>query len=65
MIRPTSSNSRMVKSGPAVMLTSTPLAPARLTSSSSGLLIADSAAACARSSPRAVPEPIIARPIST
>ncbi|MNN13710.1 hypothetical protein D3C81_1267490 [compost metagenome] len=41
-----------------------PLAPARFTSSSSGFWMADSAAACARSSPRAVPVPIIARPIS-
>ena len=46
------------------MLTRMPLAPARFTSSSSGFWIADSAAACARSSPRAVPVPIIARPIS-
>jgi len=36
----------MVKSGPAVMLTRMPLAPDRLTSSSSGFWIAASAAAC-------------------
>src|SRR5512143_377429 len=48
----------------AVMLTSTPRAPARLTSSSSGLATACSAAMRARFSPLACAEPIIAMPIS-
>ncbi len=52
---PISSNSRIVRFGPAVTLTRMPQAPDRLTSSSNGLLIAASAAATARSSPRAMP----------
>ena len=49
-----SSSSKSVMSGPAVMLISTPLAPLRLISSSSGLAIAFSAAWTARSSPEAL-----------
>ena len=59
-----SSSSKSVRSGPAVMLISTPLAPLRLISSRSGLAIAFSAACTARSSPVASPVPIIALPIS-
>ncbi len=48
----------------AVMLTSTPRAPARFTSSSSGLATAWLAASAARCGPEATAEPIIAMPIS-
>ena len=48
----------------AVMLTSTPRAPARFTSSSSGLFTAACAERRARSMPDAVAEPIIAMPTS-
>src|SRR5262245_7258564 len=48
----------------AVMLTSTPRAPARFTPSSSGQAIACSAAMRARSMPLAMAEPIIAMPCS-
>ena len=48
----------------AVMLTSTPRAPARFTSSSSGLFTACCAATRARSAPPAIAEPIIAIPTS-
>ena len=48
----------------AVMFTSTPRAPARLTPSSSGQAIACSAAMRARSTPLAAAEPIIAMPCS-
>ena len=51
-------------SEPPVMLISRPRAPVMLVSSSSGLLIAASAARIARSSPSASPVPIIALPIS-
>ncbi len=61
---PTSSNSAIVMSSPAVMLTKIPLAPARFTSSNKGLLMASSAAFLARSSPSALPEPTIAIPFS-
>ena len=61
---PTVSNSSMLMSIPAVIFTRIPRAPAKSTSSSRGLEIAASAASCALSSPEAVPEPIIAVPIS-
>ena len=64
IVLPTSSNSPMAKSIPAVTLTRMPRAPDRLTSSSKGLAIAASAASRARSSPVARPEPIMAMPIS-
>src|SRR5580765_368054 len=53
-----------MRSGPPVTLMRTPLAPFMVTSSSSGLEIAISAARMARSSPSASPVPIIALPIS-
>ena len=58
------STSNSVMSSPPVMLISRPRAPAMLVSSSSGLLIAASAARMARFSPSASPVPIIALPIS-
>ena len=58
------STSNSVRSSPPVMLISRPRAPAMLVSSSSGLLIAASAARTARFSPSASPVPIIALPIS-
>ena len=61
---PTVSNSSMLISKPAVILTRIPRAPAKSTSSSNGLEIAASAASSARSSPEATPVPIIAVPIS-
>src|SRR3989337_2273214 len=61
---PTSSNSPIDISGPAVILTNTPLAPLKSTSSKSGLEIAAWAALRARPSPRAFAVPIIAMPIS-
>ena len=64
MVSPTSANSPNDKSMPAVILTKIPRAPLRLTSSSSGLRIAASAASRARISPRDSPVPIIAIPIS-
>ena len=59
-----SSTSNSVMSRPPVMLISTPRAPRMEVSSSSGLLMAASAAFTARSSPSASPVPIIALPIS-
>ena len=64
MALPTSSNSRRDIPGPELTFTNMPLAPARLTSSSNGLDMADSAALRARSSPEARPAPIMAIPIS-
>src|SRR6185503_6311735 len=63
-VSPTSWNSPIDRSTPAVTFTSTPLAPDKLMSSSSGLEMAASAAMRARSWPLATPEPIIAMPIS-
>jgi len=51
-------------SSPAVTLTRIPRAPDRLISSSNGLAMAASAASRARSSPEAMPLPIMAIPIS-
>ena len=61
---PTSVNSPMLRSGPAVTFTRIPRAPCRSTSSNSGLRIADSAASRARPSPDDRPVPIMAIPIS-
>ncbi len=63
-VSPTSWNSPMDSFGPPVTFTRIPRAPARSTSSSSGLRRAFSAAIRARSSPLAVPDPIMATPIS-
>ncbi len=60
----TSWYSRILRPDDAVMLTSTPRAPSRFTSSSSGLFTAACAACLARSVPLAVAEPIIAMPTS-
>ena len=60
-----SSISKSFMSRPPVMLISTPRAPLRLISSSSGLAMAFSAACTARSSPEASPVPIMALPISS
>ena len=59
-----SSTSYMVRSGPPEMFSRTPLADFRLTSSSSGFLMARSAASSARFSPSASPVPIIDLPIT-
>ena len=64
MASPTVANSSMPRFGPAVTLTRIPRAPLRSTSSSNGQAMAISAAWRARSSPVALPEPIIARPFS-
>src|ERR1700691_824037 len=64
MTLPTSWNSPIDRSIPAVTFTRMPWAPERLMSSSSGLEIAASAASRARSSPAALPDPIIAIPVS-
>ena len=64
IVSPTSENSPRDKFSPAVIFTRMPRAPSRLTSSSSGLRIAASAASLARSGPDACPVPIIAIPIS-
>ena len=64
IVAPTSENSPRERSRPAVMFTRMPRAPLRSMSSSSGLLIARSAASLARLSPLALPVPIIADPIS-
>ena len=63
-VRPTSENSPREMSVPAAMLTNTPRAPVKSISSSNGERIADSAASLARSSPLALPLPIMAIPIS-
>ena len=59
-----SSTSKRVISRPPVMFMRTALAPFMVVSSSSGLLIAASAACVARASPDASPVPIMALPIS-
>ena len=59
-----SSTSQSVMSRPPVMHRSRLRAPFSVTSSSSGLTIASSAAAMARCSPAASPMPIMARPMS-
>ncbi len=61
---PTSPNSPMDKSGPAVTLTKIPFAPRMFVSSSSGLLNALRAASAARVAPVAEAAPIMACPIS-
>src|SRR6185295_2901718 len=63
-VLPTSSNSPIDRSRPAVTLTRMPCAPARLMSSRSGDDTAISAATRARCSPVPMPEPIIASPVS-
>src|SRR5579862_9376918 len=63
-IWPTSWNSPMDRSMPAVTFTRMPWAPARLISSKRGDETAASAASRARPSPEAAPEPIMAIPVS-